>query len=204
MSEVKRRNTPWQIKFAARQLRQALEQVLPDAGVNTAELLMAQVWLETGRGKSVQNNSPGNITSSAKTGDFWRPTWYVVTRKSSARDIRLNKLMLKGKAPRAFRSYQTPESGFLHYLQFLKSPRYEPLLDAAAAGDVAAFARAVRDTGYCPDCDPKKTEPTFRALREEFRRKKLFSELGGISTTKKLVWAAFVAVSALVMKVCSR
>jgi len=181
MSEVKRRNTPWQDRFAARQLRQVLRRIR-GANRNMAELLMTQIWLETGRGKSVQNNSPGNITSAGKKGDFWRPTWYVVTDESSPRDLRLNKLMLEGKAPRAFRSYQTPESGFEDYIRFLSSPRYKPLLAAAASGDVASFARAVRDTGYCPDCDPSKTESTFRALRDEFRRDGLFTDMQTVET----------------------
>lgn len=151
-----------------------------------AELMLAQHWLETGRDKSMYHFNWGNLSAgSSWEGDVWRPTWYEVGPDSSARDRRLHELMLEGKVPSAFRAYPSAEAGVRDYIALLRKPRFQPMLRAAATGDVQAFARAIHDTGYCPDCEPVSTSKTLSALRHDIRERGLFADLPSGGAPKK-------------------
>ena len=144
---------------------------------DTAELVMAQVWLETGRG-NLRNNNWGNLSSSAESdsGDFWRPPWFEVTEASSARNRYLHEQMLASKAPHAFRSYETVELGLADYLATLKR-RFPIMLEAARDGSPSAFAQAVYDSGYTRDLEPSESAKSFASLMQEFEQKGLFDSL---------------------------
>jgi hypothetical protein len=153
-----------------------------DPNRQLAELLLAQVWLETARGQSVVCHNWGNLSGSYQ-GSYWRPPWFEVTDASSARNKHLNAEMLAGRAPRSFRAYRDHKTGAHDYLRLLLTERYRPIIATASAGDPRAFAIAVQSTGYCPDCVPSKTEPTFRALQSEFRAAGVFSHLAQSSSS---------------------
>jgi len=161
-----------------------------------AELLLAHIWLENRRGSAIFEHDWGNITAGASwTGPIWRPPWYDPPPDAPARILRLHELMLQGKAPSAFRSYPSHDVGSTAYLRLVHGARYRPLITAAASGDVAAFARAVHDTGYCPDCKPGPTAHTLAQLRDDIRESGALGELGAGATDDDLAFA--IALAAL-------
>lgn len=125
-------------------------------------MLLAQLFLETGNGKSLTNNNPGNLIANPKSykGQWYRPTWW--TDQSS-------KLYAKAhanppEAPQAFRAYMTLEEGIEAYLKLLGTPRYERLIEAARKGDPALFTQEIKASGYAPDVNPVKHTPTMVSL----------------------------------------
>lgn len=131
-------------------------------------LLMALVWLETGRGKSVQNYNLGNISANEETysGDAWRPPWYPEPGPdTSARNVKLHQDMLDGKAPKAFRAYDTLQAGAEDFTNQLKKS-FPEVIDAAGTGDATEFRDALAQK-YSKDY--KNTPPaTFESLAKEF------------------------------------
>lgn len=143
-----------------------------------AELMLAQHWVETAQGRTMHGNNWGNLSAgSSWQGDFWRPTWWEVGPESSERDQRLHALMREGKVPSKFRAYPTIEAGVRDYVRLLQKPRFVPMMATGKRGDVDAFARAIQQTGYCPDCEPVSTAKTLRALRAKVRKLGLFKDL---------------------------
>jgi hypothetical protein len=129
-------------------------------------LLMALVWIETARGRSVQNNSPGNISASdSYQGKAWRPTWFEVDDSSSDRDKQLHQAMLENRAPSAFRAYDSLAEGAADFIRQL-SHTFPEVLDAAAEGDPTGFRDALAQH-YSKDY--KNTPPgNFESLAKEF------------------------------------
>ncbi len=195
MAEVPRVVTPISAQEAAPMLILGLKETLGEIPYrDTAELVMAQVWVETGRGQKMQNNNWGNLSSSAEpnSGDFWRPTWFEVTDASSARDRYLHEQMLANRAPHAFRAYETAEQGLADYLATLKR-RFPDLLEAARGGSPSAFAQAVYDTGYTKDLQPSESAKSFASLMQEFEQKGLFTSLpkgGGWGWLRSGFWGS--------------
>lgn len=186
MAEVPRKRTPIGEQEAAQAI---IEQIIPNFGKESfvqhfAELLLAQVWLETGRGSSTMNNNWGNITASNTwPGDFWRPVWYdkdeVLAMPDGAtknRYLKLHEEMLAHRAPSKFRAYPTKEAGLRDYINQLKV-NFPSIPKAAMTGDPLVFTTAIRDSRYAPDIVPSKHAPTIAALVEDFRKKGLFSSL---------------------------
>ena len=111
MNIVPRVSTPQSLESIAETLRDAFA---VEAGrpldATTAELLTAQILIETREGPSIKNNSPGNISASRKWGgDAWRPPWFALTETSSARDRELHEAMLANKAPELVALYEELE-----------------------------------------------------------------------------------------------
>lgn len=120
-----------------------------------AELLLAQVFLETDWSRSMWRYNWGNITAgSSWTGAIWRPPWYELTPESDARDRDLNSKMLVGKAPSAFRAYSSHQEGAADYVRILLR-QFKSMVAAAETGNPDIFAEAVRASRYCPDCGTK-------------------------------------------------
>lgn len=200
MAELERMPTPLSRHAAAQGLVGAYVEVFGRTPTRAeAELLLAQTWgLETGRGESVINFNWGNITGSYQ-GNFWRPPWFDPGPDASERTLRLHELMLKGQAPRSFRAYPNHEAGARDYIKLLRD-KFPSILQAARSGNVRSFAVAVRDSRYCPDCDPNRTTPTFQAFVDEFRRDKVFAHLptgetGSANAAPVLAFAAIVAAA---------
>jgi len=141
-----------------------------------AELELAQVLLETNRTRSMWRHNWGNVTAgSSWKGDVWRPSWYELTPESTDRDRTLHGDMLAGKAPSAFRGYDTHEQGARDYLRVLGR---SPAREAARTGDPVRFATAVRSS-YCPDCtESKGFSGAIAKLRDTVRASHVLDSLG--------------------------
>jgi hypothetical protein len=150
--------------LSAEHARDALLAAMPHLDRETALLVLALVWVETGHGGSCKNNNPGNITaSSGYDGDAWRPPWFLDSDDPHLHALHVR--MLGGSAPSAFRSYDTAQQGFNDFaVQLVR--RFSGLLRAGATGDAATFVRAIRETGYSPDVTPAHIG-TFTSLQHE-------------------------------------
>lgn len=146
--------------ITAKEARDFLLSVMPGLDRESAALLLALVWVETGRG-GVLNNNPGNFSAGASwSGDAWRPPWFL----DSAHPTHAR--MLAGEAPSAFRSYSTMGAGFADFARGLLKT-FPTVVAAAATGDPASFVRALHDSGYSRDYAAKHIG-TFASLRHEF------------------------------------
>lgn len=142
-------------------------------------LVMAQIWLENGRGRAfIQYNWGNHSTYPNKNVPYWRPSWYEVTEASSARLRALHEKMLAGEAPQAFRAFDSHAQGLAHHFRtFQPGQRYHPLLTAAATGDPLAFAQAIWDTRYTRDYAPAVAAKSYGTLAKELLQKGLFDSL---------------------------
>lgn len=144
------------------------------------ELLLAQIWQESGVGVSINNYNPGNMSAGEKyQGKAWRPPWFEEpTETTSERNRFLHTEMLAGRAPRAFRAYDSLAEGVADHLRQLRSV-FPAILAAAATGDAGAYAHAIYDSRYCRDdgCRPEKNGPSLRKWQTQFQEKGTFSFL---------------------------
>lgn len=168
MNVVPRHNTPITEQQARDALRAAYAAEFGQApDVDEAALLLALVWIETARGESVQNFSPGNITCfDSYTGDAWRPPWFEITDASSDRDKRLHADMLAGKAPRAFKAFPTLDAGMRDYVHTLRTT-FPEVLVAAKGADPEAF-RVALSQRYSGDYKNTKATSTLTTFMREF------------------------------------
>lgn len=176
MREVPRTRTPISAELAAASLQSALEAAGETPNRDECQLLLAQVWFETGRGKECDNRNVGNIMAGPKWGgDFFRPAWFEVDASSTPKLVQLHELMLKGEAPNAFRSYDDVTHGFSDYVAQLMHT-FPSILAAARAGDAQTMGTAIRTSGYTPDA-PSSMGSTLASLQREFEAKGLFHSL---------------------------
>lgn len=147
--------------MSAQQARDALLAALPGLDRETAALLLALVWVETGAG-GLMNFNAGNISAGVSwPGLAWRPPWFDdVTHPQHAR-------MLAGKAPSAFRAYSSAADGFADFVRVLRS-QFQSVLSAAAGGNPAAFVSALHDSGYSKDYNAAHV-PSFTKLQHQFQ-----------------------------------
>lgn len=142
--------------------------ITPAQKVNLASL----VAIETDRGKSIQNGNVGNISAPPSyTGKVWRPPWFEVNESSPASMLALNRKMLDGKAPSAFRAYDSVQVGAVDFARLLLSAPYAALMRAADGHDVDAFRRELARR-YSPDYENAAVTRSLEKLR---------AELGGAS-----------------------
>jgi len=188
MAEVSPLPTPITVDTAAYALVEAAKATALELTRPGALLLLALVWVETGRGKSTIRSNVGNLMArgyrngseySVWPHDYWRPEWFA------DESHRLHAKMLVGGAPSAFRAYSSLVDGMGDYVALLK--RKPSLVAAANRGDVKDFVDVLAST-YSPDYGTQH-ENTFMQLTDEFRQDGLFDELpeaprraGGSST----------------------
>lgn len=176
MNIVPRVSTPQTLESIASALRAAYAAEFGKViDTTTAELLMAQVMIETGNGQAVKNNNPGNITASSKwAGDAWRPPWFdEPTESTTARNRALHAQMKQGKAPSAFRSFATWEEGMRDHVRTLA--RQFPTIIAARTP--RQLAEAIFNSGYTKDATPDESERTLNSLVERVRRSGVLDDL---------------------------
>jgi hypothetical protein len=155
-----------------------------------AEFTLALAWVESGRG-AVTGNNPGNVACAGfsngvekfwiSSGDYWRPPWFATTGST------VNKLMLSGLAPSAFRSYPSEDVGWRAFAH--EVVRRKAVVDAALEDDALAFSLALRDSKYSPDYGPQH-ESTFRKLVDDIERRKLFTAFAGVAMVPSAVPAS--------------
>jgi len=156
-----------------------------------ATFLLAQIWIETNQGHSLIQNNWGNISASESYPTFWRPPWFDQAEidkepnpDKKARYQELHLCMQTGRgsdgkpcgAPRAFRAYPDLLTGLKDYVAQL-GHHFPSVLTAAASGNPSEMAHAIKDSRYCPDCDPAKSTPTLASFAQDFGAKELFALL---------------------------
>jgi len=190
MPEVKMTPTPVTELNAAKEIIKVLPSFGQDAFTQeVGELILAQVWLETGRGVSLMNHNWGNITAGKSwLGDYWRPPWFNKTtvlalpETTEAQKAQKKKLlflheeMLANRAPQKFRAYPSSFDGFKDYIARL-SKEFRAIVEAAKTGSPLKFAQAIKDSRYAPDIIPEKAAVTFSSLVKEFRQRGLFASI---------------------------
>lgn len=122
-----------------------------------ADLLTAQIGLETGGGRGSFNYNVGNIKALDREGVKYQSlkTWELENGKRVDR-----------REP--FVSYDSLDEGLLDYVRFLDK---RGLLDAADSGDVDAFNAALKKSGYYTADQTKYGNIMKRRLAERAARK---------------------------------
>lgn len=174
MAEVARKRTLTTAAEVARLLVEQLPSWVELPHRRQAALLLGQLMLETDNGHAMDNNNPGNITTPSERAPFFRPAWFTVNEQSSARMKELHELMLKGKAPRAFRAYETLTDGLRDYLHQLQKS-FPTLLKASGTGDPTKFAEAIKSSRYTPDINPRAVARSLATLQEQYINEGLFN-----------------------------
>jgi hypothetical protein len=164
----------------------------------TAELLLALLFIENDHGRAIIEHNWGNISTFVKDGvDYWRPPWFDLekieampdnlpadgfgqgrTNDKKQRYLALHQRMLEHKVPSAFLAFPDHATGIRVWLANVKPSMYE----AAETGDPMAFAHAYWASGYCPDQACKDSGPTYRSLQASIRAKGFFA---GLEPAKK-------------------
>jgi len=150
--------------ISAEHARDALSAAMPGIDRDSASLLLALIWVESGRGNLINNNAGNLSAGSSWPGAAWRPPWYDRTDTPHLADLHAR--MLAGTAPSAFRAYDSAPEGFADFVGVLRS-RFPTVLAAARDGSPADFVRALHDSGYSRDYTLAHV-PTFTQLRAEF------------------------------------
>lgn len=151
--------------ISAEHARDALLAASPGLDRESAALLLALIWIETGRGHLLNHNA-GNITASASwPGAAWRPPWFS-PEQTDPRMAALHEKMIAGQAPSAFRAYNSASEGFADFVRVLKS-QFKSVLEAAASGDPADFVKALHDSRYSTDYNASHIGP-IASLRDLF------------------------------------
>jgi len=151
--------------ISAEHARDALLAASPGLDRESAALLLALIWVETGRG-NLQNWNVGNITANdAWPGGAWRPPWFA-PNQTSPHLAELHERMLRGQAPSAFRAYDSAPEGFRDFIAQLRHT-FPTVLEAARTGNPATFVQALHDSNYSRDYTFAHV-PTFAQLREHF------------------------------------
>lgn len=177
MNIVPRVSTPATLEGIALALRDAFAAEFGrPLDSTTAELLTAQILIETSSGQSIKNHSPGNISASSKwSGDAWRPPWFEEPAGGwkTERDASLHAAMLAKKAPSAFRAFASLDDGMRDYVRTL-SKQFPTIIAARTPGELA---RAIHDSGYTRDHKPEAIEPTLAQLVTKIRVSGVYDDL---------------------------
>lgn len=152
---------------------------------NRAELLLALIWIENRNGQSIIDYNWGNLSTVAGSGvAFWRPPWFELDQveampdgPNKARLLDLHARMVAGKAPSAFRVFDSHDAGARAWLQRLAKADMAPVLEAASSGDAVRFARAIFDTRYCPDPECRAAGASYARARDQVRAAGYFETL---------------------------
>lgn len=194
MNIVPRQVTPASSSEAMAAVKEAYISVMGHEPELSRELplLMALVWLETGRGQSLNNHNVGNISASPNyNGNAWLPPWFEVDDTSSERNIKLHEAMLNHEAPSAFRAYDSLDDG-AHDFMVQLNRTFPEVLEAAADGSPEGFRNALAQA-YSKDY--RNTPPkTFESLAKEFG---FVPNVGGKRTLPVLPVVAFIGVAGI-------
>ncbi len=130
--------------------------------------LLSLVWIETARG-NLQNYNPGNLTAgSGYTGKVWRPPWYYEpSAGASQRTVDLHTAMLRGKAPSAFRAYDSAAAGFKDWVNAMRHT-FPEVVQAAQHATPDGFREALTQK-YSGDYKNKQSTATFQKLFAEWQ-----------------------------------
>lgn len=183
MAEVPATVTPLAASETAPAFLSAWAQVVGGAPTRTeAEWLLALLWNENARGRAIVQFNWGNLSSSGRSGNFWRPPWFdpaVVEamdepKRSLYRGI--HERMLDGQEPSAFQAFADHASGARAWVSALKR-NFPSILRAAKRNSAVAMQDAIFQSHYCTSPGCKTNAASYRSLRDEIRAKGLFEGL---------------------------
>lgn len=140
----------------------------PGLSREVARGLLSLAWIETNRG-NLQNYNPGNLTAGPSyAGKIWRPPWYYEPAEgASQRTVDLHTAMLRGKAPSAFRAYDSAKAGFADWVNSLKRT-FPEVVTAATHATPDGFREALSQK-YSGDYKNKQSTVTFQKLFIEWQ-----------------------------------
>jgi flagellum-specific peptidoglycan hydrolase FlgJ len=136
------------------EVRGKLREMMGDPGV--ADLLAAQIALETGDGSGSYSYNVGNMKAADKEGVKYQSlkTWEVENGKRVDR-----------REP--FLAFESLEEGLTAYVSYLDR---KGLLDAADSGDVRTFNEALKKAGYYT-ADKDQYERNMRKRLDKWSKK---------------------------------
>lgn len=192
MIVVPRVNTPLDKRTFPARIHAAFAALGTNLTPTQAANLASLVCLETGSGKSVQNFSPGNISADERfEGKVWRPPWFEApTASTSARNRHLHAEMKAGRAPAAFRAYDSEELGWSDFAVFLKR-RFPNVIEAANDLNSDSFRRALAQSYSKDYADPRHTA-TLRTLMAGYGFKTHGAASGGVAAVAILAALFFL------------
>lgn len=165
MNVIERVKTPPTLE----QIRPWVEQQFAgdEALINLAAMALAQTYLETGGWQSLYNWNVGNLTAGESyAGNVYRPAWYELGPDSSDRLHALHEQMSQGRAPQAFRAYESLAEGVADYVHELRA-RYPEIVAAFKTGRASAVATAI-NRRYCKGCFGGAETDGLRSLAARF------------------------------------
>lgn len=131
-------------------------------------MLAVLVAIETGRGSSVMNHNLGNITAGPQfSGAVWRPPWFDPAEAAQSPRLQsLHQAMLAGKAPSAFRAYESREAGARDFARVLVRD-FPEVMQAAREPNAENFQRALSQK-YSKDFARPGVADSIAKLMREF------------------------------------
>lgn len=131
-------------------------------------MLAVLVSIETARGRSVMNHNLGNISAGPSfPGTVWRPPWFdPAEAQASPRLQTLHQEMLAGRAPSAFRAYESREAGARDFARTLKRD-FPEVLRAATVANAENFQAALSQK-YSRDFARAGVAESLAKLMREF------------------------------------
>lgn len=153
-----------------------------------AEWLLAFMWNENARGKAIVQHNWGNLSSSGKSGDFWRPPWFDLERVEQMSEPkrsmyrRIHERMLRGEEPSAFQAFPDHATGAAAWLRLLKRLKGGVILRAAKKNSGVAMQDAIFKSGYCASPACATNAASYRSLRNDIRAQGLFAGLRSSSS----------------------
>ncbi len=154
-------------------------------------MLAVLASIETGRGRAIQNHNVGNITAGPNyAGAVWRPPWFdPAEAASSERLARLHQEMLAGRAPAAFRAYDSRDEGARDFARVLLRS-FPEVMRAALIPNAERFRAALAEK-YSPDYRNPKTGEALAQLMREYGITTTNAGAGGLFVAAFLLWVAW-------------
>ena len=133
-------STPSNPKEFLKMYGEVAKKAAKETGISE-DLMLAQIALESGWGKSTPGYNLGGIKAD--------PSWKG--KRNRLMTTEYDKKKGYYKTPQDFRAYDTPEEGFRGYVDFLmKNKRYKPII---GVDDPFLAAEIMSKTGYATDVE---------------------------------------------------
>lgn len=147
-----------------------------------AEWLLALLWNENARGNAIIQHNWGNLSSSGRSGDFWRPPWFDLAKVEQMSEPKrslyrsIHERMLKGQEPSAFQANSNHNIGAIVWVQELRD-RFPSILEASLQNSAVAMQDAIFHSHYCTSPSCETNAPSYQSLRDDIHAMGLFDEL---------------------------
>lgn len=135
-----------------------------DVSLDTLSILCAQIFLETGRGKSCYNFNLGNVKRTKN--HKW--TWF----KCGERINGIYQNFIPPHYQTHFAAYDSLTDAAVEHLKFLNKPRYQASLQEANCGNPEAYCEQLHKAGYYTatvEQYKKALVPLFEEIRTKYK-----------------------------------